>query len=97
MRRLASLARWSAMSAPVAVDHGPGPPAGEPHQVALRAAAGEPVVGEGVPSVRTRRVQRIRVAILPGRFECGTFALMMTRRVAISGPVCDARHIVRIQ
>jgi hypothetical protein len=51
--------------------------------------------GEGVPSLRTRRVQRICVAILPGRSECGSFALMVTCRVAISGLLCDARHIVR--
>jgi hypothetical protein len=38
---------------------------------------------EGVPSFRTRRVLRICVAILPGRFECGSFALMVTCRVAI--------------
>jgi hypothetical protein len=49
----------------------------------------------GVPSLRTRRVQRICVAILPGRFACGTFALIVTRRVAIPGLACDARHIVR--
>ena len=50
---------------------------------------------DGMPSVRTRRVQRIRVAILPGRSWCGTFALMVTRRVAISALECDARHVVR--
>jgi hypothetical protein len=73
-----------------------GPPV-QLHEVTFGAAPVEEDVAEGVPSSRTRRVQRIRVAILPGRSGCGTFVLMVTRRVAISGLVCDARHIVRIR
>jgi hypothetical protein len=59
-----------------------------------RQAAVDQLGGEKPASFRTHRVQMIRVAILPGRSECGRFSLRVTRRVAISSLSCDARHIV---
>src|ERR1039457_5832809 len=44
---------------------------------AVRPAGDVP--GQRPPSSRTRRVQRICVAILPGRSGCGSFALLAAR------------------
>ena len=47
----------------VARHHGPGTPSGQPHQVALGPAGGEPLVGEGVSELV--KVDALREARCP--------------------------------
>jgi hypothetical protein len=63
--------------------------------VAVGAELGElDVDGVGPASFRSRRVGGICVVIPAGRFQCGSFAPMVARRVVIPAIECDARHIL---
>ena len=95
---VSSSARMSCSSWPtksrVAATSSPGerPPGCRLPAVRLAGPTGMIPGQEGVPSVRTRRVQRIRVAILPGRSWCGTFALMVT--VVWRFPLLNVTHVM---
>ena len=70
---------------PIAVQHRPILPAHAPHQVAFRAAAGEPVVGESVPLMRNSALEAL----------CGRLGYAPCRDVS-AGRGGGARVAVRI-